>query len=167
MTLALPLLCALLASWPLVPTFAGERVTAIAPPPALEMTRKDRLAVLYSNQVIFDRRGEPLVSVRVTDAQPSVQFSSRGRLTLLPSADDGARILTPAGATWRVHVEEATLGKTRWWVAAERLPAGDMAAAARSRAVGRRAVAARGGGGHRLPHGRAARCAERLLAAEF
>lgn len=134
MTLALPLLCALLTSWPLVPTFAGERVTAIAPPPALEMTRKDRLAVLYSNQVIFDRRGEPLVSVRVTDAQPSVQFSSRGRLTLLPSADDGARILTPAGATWRVRVEEATLGKTRWWVAAERLPAGDMAAAARSRA---------------------------------
>jgi len=98
------------------------------------MTRKDRLAVLYSNQVIFDRSGEPLVSVRVTDAQPSVRFSSRGRLTLLPSADDGARVLTPAGASWRVRVESATLGKTRWWVAAERLPAGDMAAAARSRA---------------------------------
>ncbi len=114
-------------------TTAASAAHAESNAPALEMTRKDRLAVLYSNQVIFDRKGEPLVSVRVMDGQDKVRFSSRGRLTLLPSADDGARILTPPGASWTVTVEQATPGRVRWWVAAERLPAGDLTAAGRSR----------------------------------
>ncbi|MCA9528382.1 MAG: hypothetical protein KC549_18990, partial [Myxococcales bacterium] len=44
-------------------------VALAATPAAAELSRRDRLAVLYSNQVIFDRRGEPLVSVRVTEGQ--------------------------------------------------------------------------------------------------
>lgn len=101
--------------------------------PALEMTRKDRLAVLYSNQVIFDRKGEPLVSVRVTEGQQSIRFKSGGAVTMLPSADDGARVRAPAGTSWQVTVEEATLGRVRFWVVAERLPAGELTAAAESR----------------------------------
>lgn len=107
--------------------------TARAQAPALEMSRKDRLAVLYSNQVIFDRRGEPLVSVRVTEGQSKVTFRGTGGLTMLPSADDGARVVAPKGTSWQVSVEEATKGQARFWVVAERLPAGEITAAAESR----------------------------------
>lgn len=117
-----------------LPTLVGSGpARAQGSAPALEMTRKDRLAVLYSNQVIFDRRGEPLVSVRVTEGQKLVKFRSGGTLTMLPSADDGARVRAPAGTGWQVTVEEARLGKVRYWVVAERLPAGELSAAAESR----------------------------------
>jgi hypothetical protein len=52
---------------------------------------------------------------------------------MLPSADDGARLRAPAGTGWQVTVEEARLGKVRYWVVAERLPAGELTAAAESR----------------------------------
>ena len=55
-----------------------------------EMTRRDRLGVLYSNQVVFDKRGEPLVSVRITEGQKKVEFSSTKRIVLMPGGDDGS-----------------------------------------------------------------------------
>ena len=121
---------ALLASSPLA---FPARAAAQGSAPALEMTRKDRLAVLYSNQVIFDRRGEPLVSVRVTEGQKLVRFHSSGALTMLPAADDGARLRAPANTNWQVTVEEARPGTVRYWIVAERLPAGELTAAAESR----------------------------------
>ncbi|MEZ4431184.1 MAG: SpoIID/LytB domain-containing protein [bacterium] len=97
------------------------------------MSHRDRLAVLYSNQVVFDRSGEPLVSVRITEGQDEVTVQSRGRLTLLPGGDDGARIRARAGTAWTVHVEAARPGEVRWWTIVEELPAGDLDAAADAR----------------------------------
>ena len=102
--------------------------------PAQELSRKDRLAILYSNQVVFDRAGEPLVSVRLTAGQSKVTLRSSGQLVLLPGADDGSRVRTPGGATWTVTLDDARPGAVRWWVVAERIPAGDLAAAAAARA---------------------------------
>jgi stage II sporulation protein D len=121
---------ALAATWL---TLGSADASAQSKAPALEMSRKDRLAVLYSNQVIFDRTGEPLVSVRVTEGQAQVRFRSAGALTLLPAADDGARVRAPAGKSWTVTLEDARRGRERFWVVAERLPAGELAAAAESR----------------------------------
>lgn len=106
--------------------------------PAQEMLRKDRLQILYSNQVIFDRRGEPLVSVRLLEGQTAVRFRSAKPLTLLPGADDGSRVVAPANASWVVRVEGAQPGRTRAWVAVERFGAAHMigAASARDRWVG-------------------------------
>ncbi len=101
--------------------------------PAQELSRKDRLAILYSNQVVFDRRGEPLVSVRITAGQDEVTLRSKGRLVLLPGADDGSRVRPRGGSTWKVTVEEARRGEVRYWTVAERLPAGDLDAAATAR----------------------------------
>jgi SpoIID/LytB domain protein len=112
---------------------AAGPATGRSKAPALEMSRKDRLAVLYSNQVIFDRSGEPLVSVRVTEGQAQVRFRSGGPLTMLPAADDGARVRAPAGTGWTVTVEDARRGREQFWVVVERLPAGELAAAAASR----------------------------------
>ena len=121
----LSLLAALLATVLPIAAIGGQNPEATG-----QMTRKDRLAVLYSNQVIFDRKGEPLVSIRVTEGQETVRFSSKKPLTLLPSADDGARIRAPASARFVVTVEESKLGTVRHWVVAERLPAGELSRAA-------------------------------------
>ncbi len=103
--------------------------------PAQVLSRADRLAALSSNQVVFDRRGEPLVSVRLTEHQTQVSFASSGRLALLPGGDEGARVTAPARARWVVTLEEATPGQTRYWVAVARVPASrfEDVAAARAR----------------------------------
>ncbi len=98
-----------------------------------ELSRKDRVAILYSNQVVFDRRGEPLVSVRLTEGQSEVTLRSKGRLVLLPGADDGSRVRPRGGSTWTITVDGARPGKVRYWVVAERLPAGDLEGAVRAR----------------------------------
>ncbi len=105
-----------------------------APGAAQPLTRKDRLAVLYSNQVVFDRRGEPLVSVRLTEAQDEVTVQSDGRLTLLPGGDDAARVTARRGARWTFTVEDGQPGRVRAWVVAERLPAAQIEAVAAARA---------------------------------
>lgn len=98
-----------------------------------ELSRKDRVAILYSNQVVFDRRGEPLVSVRLTQGQSKVTLRSKGRLVLLPGADDGSRVRPRADSSWTITVDRARPGKVRYWVVAERLPAGDLDGAVRAR----------------------------------
>ncbi len=108
---------------------AGPALTAPA-----ELPRKDRLGILYSNQVVFDRRGEPLVSVRVTESQREVTLRSPGPLTLLPGNDDGAQVKMPkGGTTWTLRLEGARPGEVRWWTVAERLPAGEIEVAAARR----------------------------------
>lgn len=93
------------------------------------MPRHDRLAVLYSNQVVFDRLGEPLVSVRITEGQTALDLTSKGRLTLLPGGNDGARVTASARTRWTVTLEDATPAEVRWWVVVEQLPASDLGAA--------------------------------------
>ncbi len=103
--------------------------------PAFEMTRKDRLAALYTKAVVFDRKGEPLVSVRVSEGAGPVVATSRSALVLLPGGDEGHRVKAPAGARWTIAVEAPTDGRRRYWVAVESVPAADVgrAAAARER----------------------------------
>ena len=100
-----------------------------------EMTRRDRLGVLYSNQVVFDKRGEPLVSVRITEGQKKVEFSSTKRIVLMPGGDDGSLVRSPARTQWTVRIESAQAGQSEWWVAAERLPAHDVIGIAKKRKV--------------------------------
>lgn len=110
----------------------------LSAPPAwaqnAELPRKDRLGILYSNQVIFDRHGQPLVSVRVTEAQEQIRLRSQAPLVVMPGADEGTRLRTAKGADWTVRLEEAHPGQVRWWVVAERLPAHELRRAAARRA---------------------------------
>jgi len=91
------------------------------------------MAVLYSNQVVFDRNGEPLVSVRITEAQDEVVIESAHQLTLLPGGDDASRVRTRSRSNWTVTVEESRPGKVRYWVVAERISASDLGHAAARR----------------------------------
>ncbi len=94
---------------------------------AYDMTRKDRLNILYSNQVVFDRQGEPLVSVRITEGQESIRFKARGQAVLLPGGDDASQIKSPGRSDWTVRLERSKPGQVRWWVAVDRLPASELA----------------------------------------
>lgn len=93
---------------------------------AYDMTRRDRLNILYSNQVVFDRKGEPLVSVRISEGQDTLRFRSRGRVTLLPGGDDASQVRSPARTDWQVRLESTQPGAVRWWSPVERIPANDM-----------------------------------------
>lgn len=104
-----------------------------APAAGFDMTPRDRLAVLYSNQVVFDRKGEPLVSVRVSEAQDTVTIGSKGRLTLLPGGDDGARVRARAGTQWTFTHDAARPGEVEYFVVVEELFADDLAGAAAAR----------------------------------
>ncbi len=95
---------------------------------AYDMTRKDRLNILYSNQVVFDRRGEPLVSVRISEGQDAIRFRSRSRVILMPGGDDASQVRSPARTEWEVRLESGQPGQVRWWSTMERVPAHDMAA---------------------------------------
>jgi stage II sporulation protein D len=103
-----------------------------------DMTRRDRLAILYSNQVVFDKRGEPLVSVRITEGQKSVRFRNSGRLTIMPGGDEGSLIGSPARTEWTVRLEQGRAGTSRWWVAAERLSAADVSVVSEKRSAWRK-----------------------------
>lgn len=98
----------------------------VAPAEAFEMSRRDRLAVLYSNQVVFDRAGEPLVSVRITESQDTITLRSAGRFSLLPGGDDATRLTGRRGTTWEIRLEDAKAGVSRYWSVVERLPAYDL-----------------------------------------
>ncbi|MEE2789632.1 MAG: SpoIID/LytB domain-containing protein [Myxococcota bacterium] len=93
---------------------------------ALDMTRKARRAALYANQIVFDRRGEPLVSVRITERQSSVRFESGPMLSLMPGGDEGSQIRTTRNSEWTVTVEAGQRGQSRYWVAVERIPAANL-----------------------------------------
>lgn len=108
-------------------------VALIDPARAADMLLRDRLAILYSNQVIFDRTGEPLVSVRVGHGRDQFEFTSGGRLTLMPGGDGRGRVRAPASARWTVTVHNARPGRVRHWVAVARLPAADLARVAAAR----------------------------------
>ena len=98
-----------------------------------DMTRRDRMNILYSNQVVFDRRGEPLVSVRLTESQKKIEFSTRGGAVLMPSGDSGSQVRSPARTHWTVRLESSQAGETRWWLAAERFTAHQMSEIAQRR----------------------------------
>ena len=42
-----------------------------------DMTRRDRTQALYSNKFVFDRNGEPLVSVRVSEGQSQIHLKAK------------------------------------------------------------------------------------------
>ncbi|MEZ4472981.1 MAG: SpoIID/LytB domain-containing protein [bacterium] len=120
--------------WRVGSALAALALGGLAGPAGAELSRRDRLAVLYSNQVIFDRAGEPLVSVRITEGQSRVEVESAGGVTLLPGADDGSRVRARDGARWTLTLADAHPGEARHWIAAERIGAQDPAAMAAARA---------------------------------
>src|SRR5512141_1501086 len=83
-------------------------LTLLAPAgPSLadELSRNDKLRVLYSNQFAFDRRGVPLVSVRVATGGRETTLEGSAPVRVLPDGEDGSEVL--GGKRWRITLSQA------------------------------------------------------------
>lgn len=97
-------------------------------------TRRDRLAMLYADQLLFDTDGEPLVSVRVLEGRRRIRLRAEVPLVLSPGDAAGSRILAPAGSNWTITLDAPHEGKTRSWVVAERFGGSNLDRVATARA---------------------------------
>ncbi len=70
-----------------------------------ELSRNDKLRVLYSNQFAFDRRGVPLISVRVAEGSKEATLEGTAPLRVLPDGEDGSEVI--GGKRWRVTLTQA------------------------------------------------------------
>ncbi|MCA9542161.1 MAG: SpoIID/LytB domain-containing protein, partial [Myxococcales bacterium] len=102
------------------------------------LTRRDRLEMLYSDQLPFTPAGEPLITVRVIGGLTRIQVRSDAPMVVEPVGDPASQVRVAAGARWTITLDGAHAGKARSWVAAERFSASDVArvAAARDRWAG-------------------------------
>lgn len=98
-------------------------------------SRRDRVETLYADQLLFDHNGEPLVSVRILKGQRRIRLRAEVPLILSPGDEAGSRVITPAGSTWTVTLDDPHGGRTRSWVVAERFGGSnfDRVATARAR----------------------------------
>ena len=92
--------------------------TAIEPSVA-QGVGQDELRAVYANRFGFDRRGVPLVSVRIMEGQKTVTVSSKGGVRLQPFGTTSTRV---TGATsWTVTLRSGRAARVRHWVVLERL----------------------------------------------
>ncbi len=112
-----------------LPSLALMISAAFAAPP------EDRLATLYSNRLLFDRSGQPLVTVRLQRGRTSLWVEGVGGLRWRLRSGDAREVSTPPGRRWRITLEGVTPGERRYWPVMERFSAADPArtAAALSR----------------------------------
>ena len=92
-----------------------------------EVTRKDHSALLFSNRLQFNDRGEPLVSIGLMDAQTSVTFSADG-LIISPSGPEGPRMQVDGKREWTATLSRARAATFQWRVVLGSAPTTDFAA---------------------------------------
>lgn len=81
---------------------------------------EEEARALYSNRFSFDRRGVPLISVRIMEGQSRVTLLATSGLRLQPFGSDATHV---AGASqWTITLQNGTPARTRHWVVVDRLP---------------------------------------------
>ncbi len=85
---------------------------------------EDEVSALYSSRFGFDRRGVPLITVRIMEGQSKVTLSARRGVELLPHGTQ-ATAVTGARA-WTVRLINPRPARVRYWAVLERI-AGSLA----------------------------------------
>jgi stage II sporulation protein D len=93
---------------------------------AEELSRSDKLKVLYSNQFAFDRRGVPIVTVRIAETATDVVIEASSALRVLPDGEDGSEVV--AGKRWRVALDRARAAVVEHFVVLAREPVSALTA---------------------------------------
>jgi SpoIID/LytB domain protein len=90
---------------------------------AAELTRGDRLAILYSPQLRFTPAQEPLIRVGLMEGEASVRVSADTPVEIDPMGDGGVSVVVPAATELTVSIESAEPGGyTHGVIVAELLP---------------------------------------------
>ena len=111
---------------------AGVLLSA-APAPADELSRSDKLKVLYSNQFAFDRRGVPLITVRIAEGIRTVVIESDAPPRVLPDGEGGSEVV--AGKRWKVTIGRSRPAKVEYFAVLGRHPASNLKALRRELAT--------------------------------
>ena len=100
----------------------------------VELTRADRLAILYTPQLQFAQSGEPLIKLGIAEDIETVRFSADTTVTVLPLGDGGSEIDIPADTTFEVRVTDGTPGTYTYSVVVAELTPDERDAVAPTRA---------------------------------
>ena len=106
---------------------AALGTASLTPTPAAanELSRSDKLRVLYSNQFAFDRNGVPLITVRIAEGQGSTTIESTSPVRVFPDGEDGSEVL--GGKRWRITLRSARAATLEHFVVLAREPTGELA----------------------------------------
>ncbi|MDY0002207.1 MAG: SpoIID/LytB domain-containing protein [Polyangia bacterium] len=81
---------------------------------------EEEARALYANRFSFDRRGVPLISVRIMEGQSRVSLVAPGGLRMQPYGTDSTHV---AGASqWTVTLTSGVGARARHWVVVDRIP---------------------------------------------
>ena len=88
-----------------------------------ELTSQDRLALLYTTQLVVGHDGDPLIRLGLVQDRDRVEFTPSEPIRVLPQGEGGPEVELPGGVRYTVEVEEPRAGTYRHWVIVEKLPA--------------------------------------------
>lgn len=75
---------------------------------------EDEVRALYSNRFAFDRRGVPLISVRIMEGQSKVSITAPGGVRLQPFGGDATHVT--GAKDWTITVHGGQGARVRHWV---------------------------------------------------
>ncbi len=85
-------------------------ISAAAAGQGVELSRADRLAILYTPQLQFAPGGEPLIKIGLVDGVSSVRFEADTPVDILPLGPGGPEIQLPADTTFTVSISDGVAG---------------------------------------------------------
>jgi SpoIID/LytB domain protein len=122
-----PLLMLLLFTVLLCPAWAGAQ--------GVELSRADRLAILYTPQLQFAPGGEPLIKIGLMEGVSQAVFQCDRPFEVLPLGPGGPAIRLPARTSFTVRIEEGQPGVYRHDVVVASLAASERGQLAEVRAL--------------------------------
>lgn len=100
----------------------------------VELSRADRLAILYTPQLQFAPSGEPLVKIGIAEDIPSIRFSANTAVTVMPLGEGGSEIRVPADTEFEVELLDGTAGTYNYAVVVAQFMPSERDAVAPARA---------------------------------
>ncbi len=99
-------------------------VATVALAQGVELSRADRLAILYTPRLGFATSGEPLIKIGLVENVDRIEFEASTPVTVLPLGEGGPEVIVPADTRYTVTMSEGQAGTYTWAVVvAELTPA--------------------------------------------
>ena len=99
-----------------------------------EPERREQIEALHAHRMLFDRNGEPMVTVGLAEHFTRVELRNDGPVTVLPEGEDAFRVVLPAGTPLVVEVEQTRQARRRHWLVAARFTGSGFEGATTTRA---------------------------------
>ncbi|MEM1347272.1 MAG: SpoIID/LytB domain-containing protein [Myxococcota bacterium] len=87
-----------------------------------ELSTADRLRILYTTQLTFTPRGDPIIRLGLVENINEVTFKASEPFLVLPQGPGGPEVEFPGGQTYKVRADRINPGKYKHYVIVERLP---------------------------------------------